>query len=111
MDANGIGTDATMAEHIAKVQEREYVIARPKGGDGAATNNADGGGRGRGRGRGARGGRGGRGGAAAQSGGGAAAGVQEFIPTTLGIALIEGYDNVGIVESLSKPFLRKEVSA
>jgi DNA topoisomerase-3 len=111
MDANGIGTDATMAEHIAKVQEREYVIARPKGGGGAAANN-DGGGRGRGRGRGgARGGRGGRGGATAQNGGGAAAGIQEFIPTTLGIALIEGYDNVGNEQSLSKPFLRKEVSA
>jgi hypothetical protein len=35
--------------------------------------------------------------------------VQEFIPTTLGVALIEGYDNVGFETSLSKPFLRKEV--
>jgi DNA topoisomerase-3 len=111
MDANGIGTDATMAEHIAKVQEREYVIARPKGGGGAPANNDNGGGRGRGRGRGgARGGRGGRGGAA-QNGGGGTTGVQEFIPTTLGIALIEGYDNVGIETSLGKPFLRKEVGA
>lgn len=25
MDANGIGTDATMAEHITKIQDREYV--------------------------------------------------------------------------------------
>ncbi|OAK93819.1 DNA topoisomerase 3-beta [Phaeosphaeriaceae sp. SRC1lsM3a] len=111
MDANGIGTDATMAEHIAKVQEREYVIARPKGSSGAA-NSGNGGGRGRGRGRGgARGGRGGRGGAAAQGDGGGTTGVQEFIPTTLGIALIEGYDNVGFETSLSKPFLRKEASA
>jgi DNA topoisomerase-3 len=116
MDANGIGTDATMAEHIAKVQERQYVTARPKGGGtGAATNNANAGGRGRGRGRGgaARGGRGGRGGTAAgaQQGGGGTTGVQEFIPTTLGIALIEGYDNVGFETSLSKPHLRKEASA
>jgi DNA topoisomerase-3 len=110
MDVNGIGTDATMAEHIAKIKEREYVMARPKGGGGAAGGNSAtsrGGGRGRGRGRG--GARGGRGGAAAQNGGGAAGGVQEFIPTTLGIALIEGYDNVGFETSLSKPFLRKEV--
>jgi DNA topoisomerase-3 len=100
MDANG----------IAKVQEREYVIARPRAG-GAAANAGDGASRGRGRGRGgARGGRGGRGGAA-QNNGGNTAGVQEFIPTTLGVALIEGYDNVGIETSLSKPFLRKEVSA
>jgi DNA topoisomerase-3 len=113
MDANGIGTDATMAEHIAKIKEREYVMARPKGGGAAGGNGAAarGGGRGRGRGR---GGRGGRGGAAAQNnagggGGGAGGGVQEFIPTTLGIALIEGYDNVGFETSLSKPFLRKEV--
>ncbi|KAI4120832.1 MAG: hypothetical protein LQ347_007019, partial [Umbilicaria vellea] len=33
----------------------------------------------------------------------------EFIPTTLGIALIEGYDNVGLDTSLAKPFLRKEM--
>jgi len=35
--------------------------------------------------------------------------MQEFIPTTLGVALMEGYDNVGFETSLSKPFLRKEV--
>ncbi|CAK9780934.1 unnamed protein product [Cutaneotrichosporon oleaginosum] len=31
MDRNGIGTDATIAEHIAKVIEREYVIAKKEG--------------------------------------------------------------------------------
>lgn len=31
MDKNGIGTDATIAEHIAKVIEREYVIAKKEG--------------------------------------------------------------------------------
>src|SRR6266498_5985709 len=72
MDANGIGTDATMAEHIAKIKERDYVAARPKSGTGRNT-------------------------------------VQEFIPTKLGVALIEGYDNVGFETSLSKPFLRKEM--
>lgn len=108
MDVNGIGTDATMAEHIQKIQDREYVMGRPKGGA-AAGHGGNGGDRGGGRGRGrGRGGRGGRGGAAAQNGA-AAGGVQEFIPTTLGIALIEGYDNVGFETSLSKPFLRKEV--
>ncbi|KAF2738819.1 prokaryotic type I DNA topoisomerase [Polyplosphaeria fusca] len=115
MDANGIGTDATMAEHIAKIKEREYVIARARGG-GGAINGGNGGGRGgrggRGRGRGRGGGRGGRGGAGVEdAGGGAASGVQEFIPTTLGVALIEGYDNVGFETSLSKPFLRKEMEA
>ncbi|CAI9636492.1 unnamed protein product [Alternaria burnsii] len=111
MDANGIGTDATMAEHIAKIKEREYVMARLKAGGGTAGANGAGAGRGRGRGRGgARGGRGGRGGAAvSQNSGGGTGGVQEFIPTTLGIALIEGYDNVGFETSLSKPFLRKEM--
>ena len=33
----------------------------------------------------------------------------EFIPTTLGCALIEGYDNIGLATSLGKPFLRKEM--
>lgn len=110
MDVNGIGTDATMAEHIAKIQEREYVIARPKGGVAATAGNGAGRGRGRGRGGGGRGGRGGA--ATGHNGGGGAAtgGIQEFIPTTLGVALIEGYDNVGFETSLSKPFLRKEVS-
>lgn len=113
MDVNGIGTDATMAEHIAKIKEREYVIARPKGGSGSGGDGGNGAGKGRGRGRGggARGGRGGRGGGgmAAKGAGGVGGGIQEFIPTTLGVALIEGYDNVGIETSLGKPFLRKEV--
>lgn len=109
MDANGIGTDATMAEHIAKIKEREYVVARPKSGGVAPGNNDAGRGRGRGRGRGV-GARGGRSGTATPSGRGAGiSGMQEFIPTTLGIALIEGYDNVGFETSLSKPFLRKEM--
>ena len=30
MDTNGIGTDATMAEHIAKIKERKYVESRPR---------------------------------------------------------------------------------
>ena len=122
MDANGIGTDATMAEHISKIKEREYVNTRPRGrrprqDDDDDDENSDddsaperGGGRGRGRGRAgrARGG-GGRGGA--QGGGrGATSGVQEFIPTTFGVALVEGYDKMGFETSLTKPFLRKEVS-
>ena len=71
MDANGIGTDATMAEHIAKIKEREYVGTRKRGTGRTA--------------------------------------VDEFIPTSLGVALVQGYDNVGFETSLSKPFLRKEM--
>lgn len=100
MDANGIGTDATMAEHIAKIKERAYVETRSRGTRGGGTQAPTRGGRG--------GGRGGRGGAAAAptTGGN---GVMEFIPTTLGTALIEGYNNVGLNTSLGKPFLRKEM--
>lgn len=119
MDANGIGTDATMAEHIAKIKTRSYVetrnTGRPVAGDedGEAPSDNEGaarGGRGRGRGRGRGGGRGGRGGR-----GGAAnarprgTGADEFIPTTLGVALYEGYEKLGFETSLTKPFLRKEV--
>ncbi|ANB11628.1 DNA topoisomerase 3 [Sugiyamaella lignohabitans] len=32
MDANGIGTDATMAEHIEKIILRGYVVKHPQGG-------------------------------------------------------------------------------
>lgn len=113
MDANGIGTDATMAEHIAKIKEREYIVTRSRGATAAAGggNESDDdveqaairGGRGRGRGRGRGGGR-----SAAPAGRGGNA-VQEFIPTTLGVALIEGYDQIAFETSLSKPFLRKEM--
>lgn len=115
MDANGIGTDATMAEHIAKIKEREYVMTRPRSGgqgDAGGEDMEDGAPGGRG-GRGARGGRGrsrggrGAGNAAARGGGGN--GMEEFIPTTLGVALVTGYDDVGFETSLSKPFLRKQV--
>jgi DNA topoisomerase-3 len=122
MDANGIGTDATMAEHIAKIKEREYATTRPKGRqprqddddeasdyEGPDEEPERGAARGRGRGGRARGRGRGRGGAAGGARG-ATTGVQEFIPTTLGVALVEGYENMGFETSLTKPFLRKEVS-
>ena len=109
MDANGIGTDATMAEHIQKIKDRQYATVH-----GATSTNNDSsssgrGSRGRGRGRGStRAGRGGRGGGNVGSGntGGSNA---VFIPTTLGVALVEGYDNLQFETSLTKPFLRKEM--
>lgn len=115
MDVNGIGTDATMADHIEKIVERQYVFkqatARHDGGDeneedappvdevvrdhGRGRGGARGrGGRGRGRGGGATGGRG---------------GAKEFVPSTLGIGLVEGYDSMRFDVSLIKPFLRKQV--
>lgn len=115
MDANGIGTDATMAEHIEKIQVREYVqvVGRAQqlgdgGGDDEEAENVPTarGGRG-GRGRGHRGGRGGRGGVAARGGGRQS--VKVFIPTQLGVALIQGFDNMNHETSLGKPFLRKEM--
>lgn len=117
MDANGIGTDATMAEHIQKIKDREYVETRMRGvdrGDGDDENASEPeeapAGRGNGRGRGRGGGRGrGRGRGGGGGGGGARRSVEEFIPTTLGVALIKGYDNIGFETSLSKPFLRKEM--
>ncbi|KAK4146970.1 DNA topoisomerase [Dichotomopilus funicola] len=118
MDANGIGTDATMAEHIEKIQERQYVRTVERGGNNNNNNNGDeeeanapaarGGGRGRGRGRGGRGGRGGRNGGNGNGNGGGS-GVREFIPTSLGVALIEGFDRMQFETSLGKPFLRKEM--
>ena len=114
MDANGIGTDATMAEHIAKIKERKYVQTQLR--TGATTNNSGVSHTNRGGGRGSRGSRGGRGGAARRGstsnsggGGGPSGSVQQFIPTTLGMALIEGYDDMGLETSLGKPFLRKEM--
>ncbi|KHN99603.1 DNA topoisomerase III [Metarhizium album ARSEF 1941] len=111
MDANGIGTDATMAEHIQKIQDREYVATI--GGGGAVAGEDDygvqdeasssRGGRGMGRGRGSRA----RG--ASTSTGGRRSGLRVFIPTQLGVALILGYDRMNLETSLGKPFLRKEM--
>ncbi|KAH8673636.1 DNA topoisomerase [Xylariales sp. PMI_506] len=115
MDANGIGTDATMAEHIQKIQDREYVQAVPRrghasedgvdeeGGDQTVPTREGRGGRG---GRGGARGRGSRGGANVTGGRG---GIREFIPTKLGVALIEGFDRMNFDTSLGKPFLRKEM--
>lgn len=110
MDANGIGTDATMAEHIQKIQDREYVatIDRTDQSNERDDEGQDGpppsrGGRGRGR------GRGGRGRGSAATSGGRQAGLRVFVPTQLGVALILGYDRMNFETSLGKPFLRKEM--
>ncbi|KIM69269.1 hypothetical protein SCLCIDRAFT_1177215 [Scleroderma citrinum Foug A] len=68
MDKNGIGTDATIAQHIQTVIDREYVIERM---DGAT---------------------------------------KHLLPSTLGIGLVEGYNEIGFDRSLSKPQLRREAS-
>jgi DNA topoisomerase III len=62
MDRNAIGTDATIAQHISTIQDREY-----------ATKDAS----------------------------------QRFSPTPLGIALVEGYNQMGY--QLNKPDLRREM--
>ena len=59
-----IGTDATIAEHIKKVLEREYAFKDNSG---------------------------------------------NFVPSTLGLALVEGYDRISFEHSLAKPYLRKAV--
>jgi DNA topoisomerase-3 len=116
MNANGIGTDATMADHIATIVDRQYVQARAQPRQARHGNNEEeseelpaqarvGNGR-RGITEVARC-RGGRNSGAGR--GGAIAGVREFIPTTLGIALVEGHENMGFETNLTKPFLRKEV--
>jgi len=46
MDANCIGTDATMAEHIAKIKERQYVMTQPRTGGASAVRGKCGCGRG-----------------------------------------------------------------
>jgi len=117
MNANGIGTDATTADHIVTIVNRQYVEARAQprqarhGNDEEESEEVPAQ---------ARGGnnRRGRGAAAFRSAGGnngpgsgraATGGVREFIPTTLGVALVEGHENMGFETNLTKPFLRKEV--
>ncbi|KAH8980237.1 DNA topoisomerase [Lactarius akahatsu] len=66
MDKNGIGTDATIAQHIDTIINREYVIPRMEGS------------------------------------------VKYLVPSTLGIGLVNGYNDIGFDRSLSKPQLRRE---
>ncbi|KAI0272245.1 DNA topoisomerase [Russula aff. rugulosa BPL654] len=66
MDKNGIGTDATIAQHIDTIINREYVIPRMEGS------------------------------------------VKYLVPSTFGIALVNGYNDIGFDKSLSKPQLRRE---
>ncbi|KAH9985783.1 DNA topoisomerase [Russula compacta] len=66
MDKNGIGTDATIAQHIDTIINREYVIPRMEGS------------------------------------------VKYLVPSTFGIGLVNGYNDIGFDRSLSKPQLRRE---
>jgi len=65
--SRALGTDATIAQHIQMIIDRDYVIERMEG----AT--------------------------------------KFLIPSKLGIGLIEGYNQIGLNKSLSKPQLRREV--
>jgi DNA topoisomerase III len=115
MDVNGIGTDATMADHIEKIVERQYVFKQPstrragEDEDAGEENILEEVERGRGRGRGAARGRDGRGRGRGGGAAGGRGGVMEFVPSTLGIGLVEGYDSMHFDISLIKPFLRKQV--
>lgn len=62
MDEHGIGTDATIAQHIATIQRREYAIKNAH---------------------------------------------HQFVPTSLGAALVDGYKRVGY--ELEKPNMRAEM--
>lgn len=112
MDANGIGTDATMAEHIQKIQDREYAATIEGSNNTAGDEDEDDEPAAparstRGRGRGGRAARGGRGGASTRGSG--RGGQRRFVPTKLGVALIKGFDRMNFETSLGKPFLRKEM--
>ncbi|CRK29587.1 hypothetical protein BN1723_000525 [Verticillium longisporum] len=107
-----------MAEHIQKIQDREYAALIDQTGPAAQDDDDDEvespparggarGGRGSRGGRG-RGGRGGRGGASSSGGRGR---LKVFVPTKLGMALIVGFDRMELETSLGKPFLRKEMEA
>lgn len=67
MDANGIGTDATIAEHIEKIQARCYVRSDKVGKE------------------------------------------TYLKPTTLGVALVHGFEALGLEDSFAKPFQRREM--
>jgi len=63
-----VGTDATIAQHIQTVVDREYVVERMEGA------------------------------------------IKYLVPSTLGIGLIDGYNEIAFDKSVSKPQLRREAS-
>ncbi|GMM57664.1 DNA topoisomerase 3 [Maudiozyma humilis] len=67
MDANGIGTDATIAEHIEKIKARNYIKSDKVGKE------------------------------------------SYLNPTVLGVALVRGFETIGLEDSFSKPFQRREM--
>lgn len=71
MDANGIGTDATIADHIDTIKNREYITLHKQ----------------------------------AKS--------TLLLPTELGMALVQGFENIQLKDniSLTKPFLRRSMEA
>ncbi|ODV89548.1 hypothetical protein CANCADRAFT_140658 [Tortispora caseinolytica NRRL Y-17796] len=84
MDANQIGTDATMAEHIDTIIKREYIFMKDKKTDRQISYSE-------------------------RSRGTSRQGTIELVPSALGKALIDGYDNMNLEKSLTKPLLRKEL--
>lgn len=61
------GTDATIAQHIHTIIQREYVMEKVEGS------------------------------------------TKYLVPSTLGVGLVHGYNQIGLEKSLSKPQLRREV--
>lgn len=61
MDKNGIGTDATIADHIEKIKTRKYIVKDNK---------------------------------------------DCLIPTNLGSSLVHGFQDIGLDDSITKPFFR-----
>lgn len=72
MDANGIGTDATIADHIEKIKARNYIKSYNPTGSSRKSSPV-------------------------------------FIPTLLGRSLVHGFEKIGLEESFSKPFLRRNL--
>ena len=67
MDANGIGTDATIAEHIEKIKTRNYIKCDKVGKE------------------------------------------SYLNPTILGVALVHGFETIGLEDSFAKQFQRREM--
>lgn len=74
MDKNGIGTDATIQDHIRKILERQYVFKKGDTDDNRKK-------------------------------------VEVFVPSSLGMALYEGYEAFGFQDSFYKPQLRARLES
>ncbi|KAL6941513.1 hypothetical protein ACO0RG_002645 [Hanseniaspora osmophila] len=92
MDANGIGTDATIADHIEKIKARTYITQEKSSASGSRSTETDPTSR-----------------PETNKRNSTNGGVIYLRSTKLGKSLVHGFDKIGLRDSFTKPFFRSDI--